>query len=307
MPEDKNMNAPGRIRFLEHDLREPLEADVSAYVNRKWQVSRVRDLSDYACHPCAILSDETFGVFVKFSDQKEAPRQFEVEKASLEYLSAHAEVMIPTPLGVIQVERGTLFVMAALRAVARGQGEWRQIGRALAQIHRVKSKQCGFHQDNYFGPLDQENTLVKDWVTFYGEYRLRPRLRMAVDAGQLPSSLATQVEQVIHRLPKLCGLEVIPTLLHGDAQQNNFVSTAEGTYVIDPAIHYGNPELDLAYVDYFQPVPQDVFAAYQEEMPIDPGFSERRNLWRIAGYLAAVAVEGGEYLGMLTEAVQPYL
>ena len=99
----------------------------------------------------------------------------------------------------------------------------------------------------------------------------------------------------------------MPTLLHGDAQQNNFVSTAEGTYVIDPAIHYGNPELDLAYVDYFQPVPQDVFSAYQEEMPMDPGFSERRSLWRIAGYLAAVAVEGGEYLGMLSEAVQPYL
>jgi protein-ribulosamine 3-kinase len=180
------------------------------------------------------------------------------------------------------------------------------IGKALARIHRVKSDHCGFHMPNFFGPLEQENTPVKDWVTFYGEYRLRPRLRMAVDSGYLPSSLAAQVETIIRRLPELCGPEVTPTLLHGDAQQNNFVSTIEGAYVIDPAIHYGNPELDLAYVDYFQPVPEDVFDAYQEEMLIDPGFARRRSLWRISGYLAGIAVEGSYYTGMLADAVQEY-
>ena len=106
MREDKNMNATGRIRFLEHDLREPLEEGVSAYVNRKWRVSRVRDLSDYACHPCAILSDEVFDVFVKFSEQKEAPRQFEIEKASfidparfqtaVPYMRSYPTILFPT-------------------------------------------------------------------------------------------------------------------------------------------------------------------------------------------------------------------
>ena len=301
------MNDLGTIQLLNNELREPLEESVSEYINRKWRVINARDMSDYACHPCAILSDNTFGVFAKFSEKENAKKQFEVEKSSLEYLSDCAGVMIPTPIGVIPVKNGTLFVMEALNAVERGQRQWRQIGKTLAQIHRVKSNQCGFHLHNYFGPLDQDNTLVKDWATFYGEYRLRPRLKMAVDAGHLPASLASQVELVIQRLPKLCGPEIMPTLLHGDAQQNNFVSTAEETYVIDPAIHYGNPELDLAYVDYFQPVPNDVFEAYREEMPIDPGFGERRSLWRISGYLAAVAVEGSYYLGLLTDAVQKYL
>jgi len=61
--------------------------------------------------------------------------------------------------------------------------------------------------------------------------------------------------------------------------------------VIDPAVYYGNPEIDLAYVDYFEPMPDDVFAGYREEMPIDPGFPERRELWRVSAYLAAVQVE----------------
>lgn len=301
------MNHIKTMRLLNPDLREPLEESVSAYLNQPWYARHARDMSEFACHSCAILSDETFSVFAKFSEEPDAARQFEIEQASLEYLSKHAEILIPTPIGVFPLENGTLFVMEALNAIERDRPQWRQIGKALAQIHRVKSDHCGFHMHNYFGPLEQDNTPVKDWATFYGEYRLRPRLRLAVNSGHLPSSLAAQVETVINRLPELCGHEVTPTLLHGDAQQNNFVSTADGAYVIDPAIQYGNPELDLAFVDYFQPVPEDVFDAYQEEMPIDPGFAERRSLWRISGYLAGIAVEGPYYLGMLTTAVQQYL
>ena len=65
--------------------------------------------------------------------------------------------------------------------------------------------------------------------------------------------------------------------------------------------------LDLAYIDYFQAVPEDVFEGYRDDMPIDPGFWERRDLWRVWGYLACVTVEGPSYLGRLTEAVQKYI
>jgi len=77
--------------------------------------------------------------------------------------------------------------------------------------------------------------------------------------------------------------------------------------VIDPAVFYGNPEMDLAYVDYFQPVPDEVFIGYQEVIPIDPGFGERRDLWRVSAYLAAVEVEGMGHLDKLTNAIQKYL
>jgi len=50
------------------------------------------------------------------------------------------------------------------------------------------------------------------------------------------------------RLPDLAGPEPRPALLHGDAQQNNFVSTAAGAVVIDAAPYFGHPEADLALV-----------------------------------------------------------
>lgn len=45
----------------------------------------------------------------------------------------------------------------------------------------------------------------------------------------------------------------VPALLHGDAQQNNFVSTADGAVVIDAAPYFGHPKADLALVDCYSP------------------------------------------------------
>jgi fructosamine-3-kinase len=159
----------------------------------------------------------------------------------------------------------------------------------------------------FFGQLPQDNRPLPSWPAFYAERRLRPFMRLAVAAGNLPPAVARQVETLIARLPDLCGPEPAPRLLHGDAQQNNFISSAAGAVVIDPAVYYGHPEMDLAMVDYFEPVPADLFDAYREVRPIDPGFAERRDLWRIAGYLGCVAVDGAAYLEALTRALQRYL
>ena len=295
------------MQFLSKQLLGPLEDVVSKAQGRKWRVRNSKDLSEFACHPCAILSGDSLAVFAKFSQASEAATQFEIEQDSLLFLSKNTGVLVPTPIAIVPVETGTLFIMEALNPVERTPLQWRQIGKTLARIHRVRSDFCGFHMNNFFGPLEQDNAYTQDWATFFGERRLKPRLRMAIDSGNLPVSVVSQVESVIERLPELCGPATTPVLLHGDAQQNNFISTAKGTFVIDPAIYYGNPELDLAFIDYFQPVPEDVFDGYREEMPIAPDFFERRDLWQISGYLAAVAVEGLAYLGRLTDALQKYL
>ncbi|HUS61939.1 MAG TPA: fructosamine kinase family protein, partial [Acidimicrobiales bacterium] len=106
------------------------------------------------------------------------------------------------------------------------------------------------------------------------------------------------------------GPEPQPTLLHGDAQHNNFVSTGTGAIVVDVAPYFGHPEIDLAFIDYFHPVPDDVFDAYRSVAPIDAGFAQRRGLWRICVDLACVTVDAGQYsrsaLNRLAETVRSY-
>lgn len=246
-------------------------------------------------------------LFAKFSEAANGFEQFEIELAGLRLLSERSGVLTPTPIGIIPVTGGSVLVLETVQAVDRAPRHWRQIGQTLARIHKIKWDRFGLETHGYFGPLYQDNAPISDWPAFFAQRRLWPGLRLAIGSGNMPPVAIRQVEKLISRLPELCGPEIVPSLLHGDAQQNNFISTEMGVVVIDPAIYYGNPEVDLAYVDYFQPVPDDVFDGYQDELSIDPGFWERRDLWRVWGYLAAVAVEGPSYLGKLTEAVQKYI
>jgi protein-ribulosamine 3-kinase len=283
-----------------------VEQMVSQYLGRRWQAKTARDLSEFSYHPAAILSDGGLSVFVKVSTAANGLEQFETELASLRYL-AQRGVRTPTAVGVRATEGGAVLVLEAVTAVERGPRQWREIGQALGRLHHIHGPRFGLKTHGYFGPFYQDNRPLDDWLSFYAERRVAPLLRLATDSGHLPADLGRQVEKLMTRLPELCGPAVAPALLHGDAQQNNFISTANGVLLIDTAaIYYGHPEIDLALVDYFQVVPADVFEGYQEEMPIAAGFAERRELWRVFAYLALITVDGG-FAGRLRAAVRQYL
>lgn len=81
--------------------------------------------------------------------------------------------------------------------------------------------------------------------------------------------------------------------------------------IVDAAPYFGHPEIDLALVDSFQPVPDEVFHAYREVAPIDTGFASRRELWRMSAYLAVITVDGSStfgrpFVGRLLDAVRTY-
>jgi fructosamine-3-kinase len=289
------------------DLPRIIEQTVSTYLGRTWQVQYVQDKVEEASHPAAILADDTFAIFVKLGEGSLAQDQLEKEALGLSTLTDRAGVLTPTVVGIIPVAVWTLFIMEGVQVIKRETAHWLEIGRALATLHQVKGERCGFETYCYWGSLYQDNRPLPDWVEFYRTRRLEPRLKAAVDSGNLPPELVSQVEQVIKRLPELVGPTVTPALLHGDAHHNNFISTTQGPLMIDPAVYYGHPEMDLAYVDFFAPVPVELFHGYQEVRPIDSGFPERRALWRLYAWLALVQVVGAEYMPQLTAALRSYI
>jgi fructosamine-3-kinase len=277
------------------------------------------DLNDRASHPCGVLHGEHFSVFAKLGLGPKTGEKFQAELSGLTLLRERARIATPTPIetGLVSLDHGFLLLTEALSERPpqdRTSDDWRSIGHTLATLHKVGSARFGLeHLNGFFGPLPQDNTPVisNRWVDFYAERRVAPLLRPAVDSGHLPMDLAGGVEQLMERLPSLCGPEPQPTLLHGDAQQNNFVSTDAGTVVADVAPYFGHPELDLALLDYFQPVPDDVFDAYRSIAPIESGFAQRRVLWRIFVDLACITVQATPFdryaLDHLTDAVRYYL
>ncbi|GAB4054002.1 fructosamine kinase family protein [Catellatospora paridis] len=309
--------------MTKHPLCEPavvaaVERAASAHRGRPWTATGFTDLDDRASHPAGILRGAPFSVFVKLDRAASGPEQFTAELRGHRLLRERSGVATPEPVGagLVTGAFGSVLMLEALPEVpaqARTAAQWRSIGRALAMAHQAHGARHGLAEfDGFFGPLPQDNRPVgTTWAQFYAERRLLPRLRDAVDSGHLPAEVATAVSRLAARLPELCGPEPAPSLLHGDAQQNNFLTTADEAVLLDTAPCYGHPEADLALLDYFAPVPGEVFDGYREVAPIDPGLGQRRELWRLHGYLAVLAVDGSSAFGRpfvrrLAEAVARY-
>jgi fructosamine-3-kinase len=297
--------APAQHPLLDRAVVAVIERAASAHLGRPWVCRGFTDLNARASHPSGVLHGEPFSVFAKLG-AADAREQFTAELDGLRLLSRAARIRTPVPVadGVVGLPAGSLLLFEALPErppQAREREDWRSIGRALAVLHGVRHPRFGLDGGarGFFGPLPQDNRPVpaNRWGDFYLERRVAPLLRTAVDSGHLPAELAAGVDRVAARLPALGGPEPRPSLLHGDAQQNNFISTADGAVAIDPAPYFGHPEIDLAQVDFFRPVPADVLAAYGEVAPIDPGFADRRELWRLPTYLAVIAVDGPSPFG----------
>jgi fructosamine-3-kinase len=305
--------------LLESNVKSAIESAASRHLGRRWVSHAFTDLNERASHPCGVLHGEPFSVFAKLDIGDNAEEKFQAELRGLTLLRDRARIAIPTPIGtgLLQLDHGSLLLTEALSERPpkdRTPDDWRAIGHTLATLHQVHGGRFGLENFNgFFGPLPQDNKPVTSnhWADFYSERRVVPLLRSAVDSGHLPKDLARYVERLVYRLPSLCGPEPQPTLLHGDAQQHNFVSTDDGAVVADAAPYFGHPEIDLTLVDYFQPVPQDLFHAYRDIAPIDAEFAQRRDLWCIFVDLACITVGAAQFdryaLDRLTRTARDYL
>jgi fructosamine-3-kinase len=268
----------------------------SGHLGRPWRATGFTDLRARASHRCGIFHGQPISVFAKLNTGGEGAS----ELRGLRLLRDHA-VATPEPIADVRVAGGSLLLLKAIPEIPaerRSPAHWRSIGTALGTLHQVYGRSFGLAEfDGFFGPLPQDNRPLDDWATFYGQRRLLPRLRSAVDTGLIDTRLAAGVARIADRLPDLCGPPPRPTLLHGDAQQNNFLTATTGAYLLDTAPYFGHPEIDLALLEYFAPVPAVVFDAYREVTPIEAGFADRRELWRLFGYLAVITVDGRSPFG----------
>ena len=287
----RTVEEPQIQELLDH--RVLIQASVSRYLGREWNVTEIQNHAERSSHPAAVLSDGEFGVFAKLGTGSCAAEMFRCEAAGLSAISEMAGVLTPAVVDCLSIPHGGLLVLIAVDVIERTETEWEEAGRSLARIHSVEGARFGFDEDSYWGDFRQNNRPLDSWTTFFWERWIEPRVAYGLDEGHLTVDLAKDVLRLGDRLDTICGPPVDPSLLHGDAHRNNILSTLEGPVFIDPNVHFGHPELDLAFVDYFQPVPEALFSAYAEVLPIDEDFSDRRELWRMPFYLAMVEGQGG--------------
>jgi fructosamine-3-kinase len=67
--------------------------------------------------------------------------------------------------------------------------------------------------------------------------------------------------------------------------------------LFDPAVHYGDREVDLAMSELFGGFPESFYAAYRTEWPLPPGFESRKTLYNLYHILNHLNLFGTSYLG----------
>jgi fructosamine-3-kinase len=216
------------------------------------------------------------------------------EARMLRYLKDHTALPVPE---VIHAEDDLLILEYCDNDARLGDKGESDAARHVAALHAHLGPGYGFAWETRIGPLPQSNAWGDDWPTFFAGQRLFPMARACRDAGGIDGAALRRVEALIPRLHGLLPARPPPSLLHGDLWGGNILSLkGRVTGFIDPALYFGDAEMDLAFITLFASVGAAFFNAYQSLHPIEPGFfEERRDLYNLWPLLVHARLFGGGY------------
>jgi fructosamine-3-kinase len=99
-----------------------------------------------------------------------------------------------------------------------------------------------------------------------------------------------------------------PSRLHGDLWAGNRLVDGDGrSWLIDPAAHGGHREHDLAMMRLFGGFGPEVFEAYADAFPLEPGWEDRVALHQLAPLAVHAIKFGGGYVAATQAALRQYL
>jgi fructosamine-3-kinase len=229
---------------------------------------------------------------------------FRTEAAGLTRLRRAGGAPVPEVLGVNDEALVLEWIEPGRPAPAAAE----EFGRALARTHGSGAPSFGGDGDGYLGSLRLPYRPALTWPELYAEQRVGAALRHAVDRGRIGAGDAADVERVLDSLEQFAGPPEPPALLHGDLWSGNVHWSATGpAYLIDPAVHGGHRETDLAMLALFGcPLLERVLAAYDEAAPLADGWRDRVALHQLHPVVVHAALFGGGYgaqAGRLARAV----
>jgi len=180
---------------------------------------------------------------------------------------------------------------------------WEVFGQKLALMHKQTHSKFGLDFDNYIGSLYQDNTQNKNWTEFFIQNRLQAQLSI----GNFSGTLLSDFDKLFQKLPNLFPNEK-PALLHGDLWSGNFLAKNGDTpMLIDPAIYYGNREMDIAMSKLFGGFNSDFYFAYNESRPLENGWEERIQICNLYPLLIHVNLFGGAYINQVKNILSYYV
>lgn len=217
-----------------------------------------------------------------------------LEGDMLRYLATHTQLPVPA---VLHSEPRLLlmeFVAGESHFTPQAQHHAAEL---LAALHNLSKPQFGFQQNTLIGGLLQSNPWTDSWIDFFRLHRLLVMGEQCLKNGRISSALFARLEKLCGKLETWLEEPKRPSLLHGDVWTTNILAQGNRiTGFIDPAIYYGHPEVELAFITLFGTFERPFFDHYHQIRPISPGFFEERcDLYNLYPLLVHTRLFGGSY------------
>jgi fructosamine-3-kinase len=193
---------------------------------------------------------------------------------------------------------GTVVRVARATTLQDSPAFWQRLGEDIAGMQACTgAERHGWPRDNWLGGLLQRNGWDADGHRFFAECRVQrfleePKVRQTLSAADLKA-----VGRYCQRLRDLIPAAP-PVLLHGDLWRDNILAGPAGRpTLIDPAVWYGWPEVDISML-WLSPRPaasRHFFETWEAIARPEPGWTGRAPLLHVREMLSVLAQWGDEY------------
>lgn len=245
--------------------------------------------------------------FVKWNSLHKYPEMFRAESKGLSLLRSTGALDVPEPLYSGEANDFQFLLLKFIASSTPTKSYWENLGSGLAALHKETSEDFGLDHPNYIGSLPQSNDRRTNWVEFFIHERLEKQLDLTDKNDYEIRSLRKKFELLYVKLPSIL-IQERPSLLHGDLWSGNIMVNDNGEpTIIDPAVYYGNREIDIAMTQLFGRFEDGFYQSYEYHFPMVKGFQERLNIYNLYPLLVHLNLFGGSYLQQLKAAVRRFV
>ena len=241
---------------------------------------------------------------VKASGSRNLESMFLGEGIGLKALGASAAMAIPEVFAMEDAFSGGSYLIMEYMDMS-GRADPEEFGRRMAEMHlgeplakEAKEGRFGFNVDNTIGGTPQPNAWTATggtdaWVEFFREKRIGFQVRTAADARMRKQWDAT-LEATNGLADLFEGIDVTPSVLHGDLWSGNIAAVDGKPCIFDPAVYYGHHEAEWG-MSWCASLGPAFWKGYRSLIPKDEGFERRAALYEAYHQLNHYNLFGGGY------------
>lgn len=238
--------------------------------------------------------------FCKVNSASKFPHLFEKETNGLKLIAQQNIIQVPEIIDCFEANGKQVLLLKWINEGERTENFWEKLGEQLVGLHQVSHEYFGLNEDNYMGSIPQINLPAKNWIDFFVHQRLQPLTNQCVAQQLLSPQHQASFENLYKQLPSIFGQEQKPSLLHGDLWNGNFMCNQNSEPVlIDAAVYFGHPSMDLGMTDLFGGFDSAFYKAYRYHSPFPSNYKEQWQVCNLYPLLIHLYLFGKSYLSQI--------